>query len=104
LSTTTVPPLLESGLISVGTSLFLRGDGNGDLTVDVADAVFILAYLFSSGPGDCLDAMDVNDDGANNIADAISALNFLFAGGAAPPPPYPTPGSDPTADSLNCNN
>ena len=99
-----VPPLLEAGLISVGTSLFLRGDGNGDLTVDVADAVFILAYLFSSGPGDCLDAMDVNDDGSNNIADAISALNFLFAGGAAPPPPYPTPGSDPTADSLDCNN
>jgi hypothetical protein len=99
-----VPPLLEGGLITVGASFFLRGDGNGDLTVDVADAVFILAYLFSSGPGDCLDAMDVNDDGSNNIADAISALNFLFAGGAAPPPPYPTPGSDPTADSLDCNN
>ena len=99
-----VPPLLEGGLITVGASFFLRGDGNGDLTVDVADAVFILAYLFSGGPADCLDAIDTNDDGSNNIADAISALDFLFAGGSAPPPPFPAPGSDPTSDALDCNN
>jgi nucleoside-diphosphate-sugar epimerase len=91
-------------LITVGASFFLRGDGNGDLTVDVADAVFILAYLFSGGPADCLDAIDTNDDGSNNIADAISALDFLFAGGSAPPPPFPAPGSDPTSDALDCNN
>ena len=41
---------------------------------------------------------------SNNIADAISALDFLFAGGAAPPAPFPAPGSDPTPDALDCNN
>ncbi len=98
-----IPPLLDGGLISVGASAFVRGDGNSDSTVDVADAVYCLAYLFSGGPADCLDAIDANDDGATNIADAVKVLDFLFAGGSAPPAPYPAAGSDPTSDSLDCD-
>ena len=99
-----VPPLLEGGFINVGANSFIRGDGNNDLTVNVADAVFILNFLFSSLPSDCLDALDTNDDGGTDIADAVAVLAFLFSSGSAPPPPYPNPGPDPTADALDCNN
>lgn len=95
----TVPGVLQL----VAGSLFVRGDANGDTTLNVADGVFILAYLFSMGPADCLDAIDVNDDGQANIADAVALLNYLFSMGPNPPAPFPTAGIDPTADGLNCN-
>ncbi|MGB1396730.1 MAG: M12 family metallo-peptidase, partial [Planctomycetota bacterium] len=99
-----VPPLLEGGSIVVGANSFIRADGNNDLTVNVADAVFILNFLFSGLASDCLDSLDANDDGGNDIADAVAVLAFLFSSGPAPPPPFPNPGPDPTADSLDCNN
>lgn len=99
-----VPPLLEGGLITVTDTSFLRGDPNGDGSINVADAVFCLNYLFNGVVADCLDAVDANDDGSTNIADAVALLDFLFSGGTPPPPPYPTPGSDPTPDNLDCNN
>ncbi|MGE4631813.1 MAG: IPT/TIG domain-containing protein, partial [Planctomycetota bacterium] len=98
-----VPPLLEGGLITVSDTAFLRGDGNLDQELNVADAVFCLNYLFNNGVAECLDAIDVNDDGATNIADAVALLDFLFSNGSPPPPPFPNPGSDPTADGLDCN-
>ena len=79
---------------------FLRGDANGDKTVDLSDAVYILLWLFASGgtPG-CLDAADTDDAGDVEITDAIFLLNHLFLGGEAPPPPGArTPGYDPTTD------
>ncbi|NRA75656.1 MAG: hypothetical protein HRU16_06905 [Planctomycetes bacterium] len=83
---------------------FLRGDANEDLNVNVADAVFILTYLFLQGSsGLCLDAMDVNDSGSVNIADGIRLLEFLFVSGDPPEAPWPSPGEDPTPDSLPCS-
>lgn len=83
---------------------FLRGDANEDLNVNVADAVFILTYLFLQGSsGSCLDAMDVNDSGSVNIADGIRLLEFLFVSGDPPEAPWPSPGEDPTPDSLPCS-
>ncbi len=80
---------------------FVRGDCNIDNAVNIADAVSILAYLFSgSAAPTCLDAADVNDDGAVNIADAVSVLSYLFSGGLEPPPPFSGCGIDPTPDDL----
>ncbi|MCA8960295.1 MAG: IPT/TIG domain-containing protein [Planctomycetes bacterium] len=96
-------PSLFQGLVSVieGTT-FIRGDGNGDGLVDIADPVANLAYQFSLGPAACLDALDTNDDGTINVADPIYNLAFLFSAGPAPLPPYPAPGLDPTSDALDC--
>ncbi len=86
--------------------LYVRGDCNGDASVNVADPVFLLSALFPSGdpaptPG-CDDACDGNDDGTLNIGDAIAILNVLFSG-TVMPNPYPTCGEDPTTgDSLGC--
>ncbi|MBN1422440.1 MAG: hypothetical protein JXP34_26930 [Planctomycetes bacterium] len=84
-------------------STFLRGDANGDGVRSVSDAARILLYLFQPGvPPDCLDALDVDDDGRIRLPDAIHLLNFLFSGGALPPPPNADPGPDPTPDGLDC--
>lgn len=88
-----------------GDRRFRRGRANPDCRVDLADAVFTLAWLFLGGPEPgCMDATDANDDGVVNLADAINTLNYLFLGGAAPPRPGPDAlGCDPTEDALGCN-
>lgn len=91
----------------VPTDDFDRGDCNNDSTRNIADAIFLLGFLFPNGPPvslACQDACDTNDDGALNIADAISLLGNLFPQG--PPTPLPDPfgacGPDPSMDSLDC--
>jgi hypothetical protein len=82
---------------------FSRGDGNGDGSVDIADAIHHLAYLFLAGPSTCLDAQDANDDGGVDIGDAIYSLAFQFSGGPTFPPPTVPCGPDPTSDGLGCD-
>lgn len=82
---------------------FTRGDSNSDGTVDIADPVSILEYLFQAGTAGCLDANDCNDDGLADIADSIFCLSYLFALGTAIPAPHPGCGQDPTVDGLNCD-
>ncbi|MEK7400168.1 MAG: hypothetical protein AAB116_24755, partial [Candidatus Poribacteria bacterium] len=81
---------------------FIRGDSNRDGTLDIADPVTILSYLFASVEVTCLDACDVNDSGQIDIADPIYELDYLFAHKDAPPVPFPVAGIDETDDSLNC--
>lgn len=97
-----ITPAQVDGLLIAVIGSFIRGDGNGDGQVNVADAVYTLGYLFAGGPGVCPDAMDANDDGALNIADAVYELGFLFSGGPPPPAPHPGTGADPTPDALGC--
>jgi hypothetical protein len=82
---------------------FVRGRINADDRIDLSDAVALLSYLFLGGVAPaCLDAADANDSGTLDLSDPVSLLNFLFLGGPSPPPPYPKPGADPTADGLEC--
>ncbi len=83
------------------TRPFIRGDGNGDGAVNMADPIFNLNYLFANGPTLCLDAQDDNDDGKVNLADPIDGLNFQFAMGPAPELPFPDCGFDSTVDDLS---
>lgn len=82
---------------------FVRADANTDGTVNIADAVTTLDYLFGGGVGYCLDAMDSNDDGTVDISDPIVLIGFLFSAGPAPAPPFGQCGADPTADNLGCD-
>ncbi len=81
---------------------FTRADPNADGTVDIADAVYILNYLFAHRPLRCRDSADANDDGRLDVSDAIAVLAYLYAKGAPPPPPFAAPGPDPTDDALDC--
>ncbi len=63
----------------------IRGDANGDGSINIADASCIINYLFIGGPApDPLWVGDANSDGSVNIADASYLINYLFIGG--PPP------------------
>ena len=70
---------------------FVRGDANSDRTVDIADGVFILNWLFVSEEQPlCREALDVDGDAATNITDALAVLGFLFLGGSPPEAPFPS--------------
>ncbi|MFH2056937.1 MAG: FG-GAP-like repeat-containing protein [bacterium] len=64
------------------------GDCNGDQIINVADAVYILQYIFNNGAAPSpLYLGDVNCDGAVNITDPVYLIAYIFAGG--PPPCEP---------------
>ena len=53
--------------------------------VDLADAVYLLNYLFLGGPAPVVQKSgDVNQDGQINIADPVAILNYLFLGAEVP--------------------
>ena len=63
----------------------MSGDVNGDGRIDVADAVFIVNYLFQGGPpSNPPAAMDINGDCFTGLSDLIWLLNYLYRHG--PPP------------------
>lgn len=78
---------------------FLRGDANGDRTLNIADVIFTLNALFRAGkPPPCRDAADANDDGRIDTSDAVYTIDYLFRDGPPPPVPFPAIGFDPTPD------
>jgi len=82
---------------------FRRGDCNIDGTVDLADAIAILAELFLGDPRECADACDPNDDGAEDVSDVVLTLSVLFLGeGSIPAPGLGACGVDPTDDAVGC--
>lgn len=83
-----------------GRGQFSRGDANADGRFNIADAIFVLQYLFTSGATpSCLDAADANDDGSLNLSDAVRMLGALFRGGTLPAP-HGGCGDDATEDAL----
>lgn len=61
------------------------GDANGDNTIGVDDAVYLVDYIFRGGPPanpGCIG--DANGDGTTSIADAVYLVSFVFKGGTTP--------------------
>ncbi len=81
---------------------FRRGDANADGSVDVADGVTIVYYLFAGQACACVSALDANDDGQVDTSDAVYVLYHLFLHGPPPPSPFRTCARDPTRDALSC--
>ena len=101
-----IVPNTNSGTISIGNFHdFIRSDCNTLDGIDIADAIFLLNYLFlGNAQPICDDACDANDDAAVDIADVIVILELLFLGADMPPAPFPDCGPDPTEDLLECEN
>jgi hypothetical protein len=84
----------ESGRCAPEPIPFLRGDcdGDGRVTGQVTDAVFLLQFNYSGGAEPpCLAACDANGDGSvlGEVTDAIYILRFNFLGGPEPAAPFP---------------
>ncbi len=82
---------------------FLRGDTNDDGPVNLADAVFILEWLFSGRvEPQCVATTNVNGDSGTNIADPTFLLNWLFVVGPPPAAPFPDcgPGALPSDEGA----
>ena len=63
----------------------LCGDANGDDQINLADAVYLINYVFKGGPApEPLCVGDANGDGAVNLADAVYLINYIFKGGLPP--------------------
>jgi hypothetical protein len=79
------PPPGEVDTLIYNAPWCMPGDANGDWIVSCADVVYLINYLFISGPApDPLECGDANCDGIINSADIVHLINFLFIGG--PPP------------------
>lgn len=70
---------------SFTVSIRRRGDANNDGTVNVADVVYIINYVFKKGPAPNSYLGDANGDTNINVADAVYLINFIFKGGTPPP-------------------
>lgn len=69
----------------VVVAAYLCGDANGDEQANVADAVFLINYVFKGGAApDPVEAGDANCDGFANVADAVYMINYVFKGGSEP--------------------
>ena len=86
---------------------FVRGDANGDGKLNIADAGYLLNWLFPGGPGlPCSAASNTNGADLVDISDASYLLSFLFAGGPSPVAPFPDcgPGMLTVDEELGCAN
>jgi len=63
----------------------LCGDVTDDVSINIGDAVSLIAFIFKGGPPpEPLVSGDENCDGRVNIADAVYVINFIFKDGPAP--------------------
>ena len=69
----------------LGVSAAKCGDADGEGTVNIADVVYLIAYIFSGGPAPNPQAAgDADCDGSISIADAVYLIAYIFSGGSAP--------------------
>jgi hypothetical protein len=69
----------------VNTAAFVHGDANADGNTTIADVVYLVNYLFKSGPEPIpLETGDVNGNNEATIADAVYLVSYLFRGGNPP--------------------
>ncbi len=63
----------------------LDGDADGNGAISIADAVFLINYIFAAGPApNPISLGDADCSGAISIADAVFLINYIFSGGPAP--------------------
>lgn len=85
---------------------FVRGDIFVDGTLNLADYVTLLNYLFTTAVTSisCEVAADVDGNGVLNLVDVVYIGYYLFANGAPPVAPFPNCGLNPTGvPDLGCS-
>ncbi len=87
----------EQGMIVVELVSFIRGDANMSGTITLIDVIFLLRFITGSAlpfPNTCQEVYDINGSGTfETLGDPMYLLSYMFTGGTAPPPPFPTCGT-----------
>jgi subtilisin family serine protease len=77
--------LLRVDLIPQYEPLMQSGDANGSGDIDIDDVVYLVNYIFTSGPPPApMAAGDCNCSGDVDIDDVVYLVNYIFTGGPAP--------------------
>jgi subtilisin family serine protease len=64
---------------------YVCGDADGSTGIDIADVVYLIAYIFSSGPAPApMAAGDADCDGSISIADVVFLISYIFSNGPQP--------------------
>jgi photosystem II stability/assembly factor-like uncharacterized protein len=72
-------------VIPLGGGSVVCGDANGDGQVNVGDAVYLIAYVFSGGPAPDPECSGrANGDRQVNVGDAVYLIAYVFSGGQPP--------------------
>ncbi len=75
----------DSSTSSFSFTVYMNGDADGSGTINISDAVYLIAYIFAGGPApspagrgdaDCSDSI--------NISDAVYLIAYIFSHGPAP--------------------
>jgi len=76
-------PVTASGVVVAPQYVCGDADGSGDVTI--ADAVFLISYIFSGGPEPIPgEAGNADGSGSITIADVVYIIAFIFGGGPNP--------------------
>jgi hypothetical protein len=76
---------LQSGFWQNFGGDYLCGDADRSGDINIADVVYLVAYIFSGGPApDPLASGDADCDGVAIISDAVYLVAYIFSGGPAP--------------------
>jgi len=81
------PDQADADLNGIGNEcdVYVCGDANIDGTANVADAVYLINYVFKSGLASSpYKAGDANCDGSANVGDVVYLISYIFRGGSAP--------------------
>ncbi len=74
-----------SGMSGGGGCCDAPGDANDDGTANVGDAVYLISYVFKSGPAPpCMEKGDANCDSSVNVGDAVYLISYVFKSGPDP--------------------
>jgi hypothetical protein len=73
------------GAFEIGCSEDYCGDADASDAVDIDDAVYLVNYIFLSGPQpDPLDSGDPDCSGTVDIDDVVYLISYIFGGGPVP--------------------
>jgi len=77
--------LLQSGFWQNFGGGYLCGDADHSNDLNIADAVYLVNYIFSGGAApNPLASGDADCDGEITVADAVYLVSFIFSGGPVP--------------------
>lgn len=61
------------------------GDADGDATINILDIVYLINYIYKSGPTpEPVEMTDVNHDESVNILDIVFLINYVYKSGPEP--------------------